>query len=318
MISVIVKNVVIEAKAVVRLVLGRADNVNLPPFEAGAHIHIKLPNGLLRQYSLCRLQCDPRYYEIAVLKDPQSRGGSAEVHNLKIGDKVEVSEPKNHFSLLKPKKNTLLIAGGIGVTPLITMAQTLHSLGTPFAFHYCAKSSETAAFVEALKLGPFSDKIVFHFSQELQSGRMDVEQVLGEHIRGTDLYICGPAEFITYVLTQARLLGWSEERLHREYFAAPVVAENVLEDMSFTVKIASSAKQFTVGEGQSISQVLEVNGIFIPVACESGVCGTCQTGVVEGNPEHRDVFLTDKEKAQGKLIMPCCSRAKTGSITLDL
>lgn len=318
MIPAIIRNSVVEAKDIVRLVIGRADNTPLPPFDAGAHLDIKLPSGLLRQYSLCRLQSDQRYYEIAVLKDPKSRGGSKEMHRLAIGDRVEISEPKNHFSLVNPSKKTLLIAGGIGVTPLLPMAQVLKRQGTPFTFHYCAKSPETAAFAKALQQGSFAENMVFHFSQSPESGRMNVQQVLAKSIDDTDLYVCGPAEFITDILEQARLLGWREEALHREFFAAPSVDNNALTNNAFTVKIASTGQQFAVSAEQSIAEVLDKNGIFLPISCGSGVCGTCQTKVLAGEPEHRDVFLTAQEQQRGQLIMPCCSRAKTDSLTLDL
>lgn len=319
MFSVVVKNTVVEASAVKRVVLGREDGQNLPSFDAGAHIDIKLPSGLVRQYSLCRLQSDARYYEIAVLKDPQSRGGSTEVHRLNIGDVVEISEPKNHFPLVNPNKKALFIAGGIGVTPLLTMAQTLQTIGTEFEFHYCAKTSETAAFSNALAHGSFADKMVFHYSQDPLSGRMDVSNVLSSiHKFESDLYVCGPAEFITHILSEARALGWPEDALYREFFTAPAVVPNSLGDRAFRVKIASTGDEFDVTENKTIAEVLDENGVFLAVSCESGVCGTCMTAVLEGEPDHRDVFLTDEEHVAGKLIMPCCSRAKSASITLDL
>ena len=257
MIEVVVLNKVDEAAAVVRLVLGKANEAELPPFEAGAHIDIKLPSGLLRQYSLCRLQSDPRYYEIAVLKDPQSRGGSEEVHSLNIGDVVQISEPKNHFPLRNKEAKSLLIAGGIGVTPLLPMAQTLQCAGTPFEFHYCGKSPRTAAFSETLKHASFADKMHFHYSQDPSSGRMDVVNVLSRHSNDSELYICGPADFINYVLLQAKMLGWPEDRLHREFFAAPALDEKVSENSAFKVKIHSSGEVFDVEADQSIFEVLD-------------------------------------------------------------
>jgi vanillate monooxygenase ferredoxin subunit len=318
MLSVVVKNTVAEALAVVRVVLGREDEGDLPTFEAGAHIDIKLPSGLVRQYSLCRLQSDSRYYEIAVLKDPQSRGGSEEVHALQIGDVVEISEPKNHFPLVNPNKKALLIAGGIGVTPLLTMAQTLQALETTFEFHYCAKSPKTAAFSHALANGSFADKMAFHYSQDPLSGRMTVSTVLSSNQLDRDLYVCGPADFITHILSEARALGWPEDALYREFFTAPVVDSTGSDDKAFRVKVASSGDEFYVAENKTIAEVLDEHGVFLAVSCESGVCGTCMTNVLEGEPDHRDVFLTDQEHTEGKLIMPCCSRAKSASITLDL
>ncbi|RCW95050.1 PDR/VanB family oxidoreductase [Marinomonas foliarum] len=318
MIPVIVRNMVTEARGIVRLVLGSVDGSALPAFEAGAHIDIKLPSGLTRQYSLCRLQEDAQYYEIAVLKDPQSRGGSAEVHNLSIGDSISISEPKNHFPLVETKRHSVLVAGGIGVTPMLPMAQHLQKMGLPFEFHYCARSPETAAFSSALEASSFADKMHFHYSQVAGSSRMDVVNVLSCHSNDSELYICGPADFINGVLQQAKMLGWPEDRLHREFFAAPALDENVSENTAFKVKIHSTGEVFDVEADQSIFEVLDTNGVFLAVSCESGVCGTCQTGVIDGTPDHRDVFLTDKEHAQGKLVMPCCSRSKTPVLELDL
>lgn len=318
MIPVVVRNVVTEAQGVVRLVLGSEDGSNLPSFEPGAHIDLHLPSGLIRQYSLCRIQPEAQYYEIAVLKDPQSRGGSAEVHCLKIGDALLISAPKNHFPLIDTKRHSVLIAGGIGVTPILPMAQKLQKMGLSFEFHYCARTPETAAFASALESGSFADKMHFHFSEVPESSQMDVVSVLSRHANDSELYICGPAGFIDYVLLQAKMLGWPEDRLHREFFAAPALGENVSENTPFKVKIHSTGEVFDVGADQSIFEVLDENGVFLAVSCESGVCGTCQTGVIDGVPDHRDVFLTDKEHAQGKLVMPCCSRSKTSVLELDL
>ncbi|NVK72841.1 MAG: oxidoreductase [Oceanospirillaceae bacterium] len=318
MIPVVVRNVVTEALGVVRLVLGSEDGTDLPSFEAGAHIDIHLPSGLIRQYSLCRMQAEGQYYEIAVLKDPQSRGGSAEVHRLKIGDSLLISEPKNHFPLVDTQRHSVLIAGGIGVTPILPMAQELQKKGLSFEFHYCARSPETAAFSSALKNASFADKMHFHYSEVAGSSQMDVVNVLTPHSSNAELYICGPASFIDYVLLQAKMLGWPEDRLHREFFAAPATDENVSENTAFKVKIHSTGEVFDVESDQSIVEVLDNNGVFVAVSCESGVCGTCQTGVIDGVPDHRDVFLTNKEHAQGKLVMPCCSRSKTPVLELDL
>lgn len=318
MIPVIVRNCVEEAQNVVRIVLGSVDGADLPAYEAGAHIDLHLPSGLIRQYSLCRMQAEAQYYEIAVLKDPQSRGGSLEVHRLNIGDQLTISAPRNHFKLAKTKRKALLVAGGIGVTPLLPMAQQLHKMGLPFEFHYCAKSPDTAAFTKALESGSFADKMHFHYSQVPTSGRMDVVNVLSQGAMECELYVCGPVDFIGHIVQQAENLGWPEDRIHREYFTAPDLAENDAVNTAFKVKITSTGELLDVAEDQTIFQVLEENGVFVPVSCESGVCGTCQTGVINGTPDHRDVFLSDKEHNEGKLIMPCCSRSKSSIIELDL
>lgn len=319
MINVVVKNKVTEASAVVRIVFGKANDGELPPFEAGAHIDVKLPSGLLRQYSLCRLQSDPRYYEIAVLKDPQSRGGSEQIHQLEIGESLQISEPKNHFPLVSKDSKSLLIAAGIGVTPLLPMAQTLQCSEAPFEFHYCAKTPQTAAFAAALEQSSFADKMHFHFTGVPQSsGRMNIQQVLSEHVQDSELYVCGPAEFISSVLEHAEAIGWPEERVHREFFSAPLTDLGHEDNTAFQVKLASTGQVLDVAENQAITDVLEENAIFIPVSCCEGVCGTCLTNVIEGEIEHRDVFLSKQERAEGKQMLLCCSRAKNKGDTLVL
>lgn len=321
MIDVVVRNKVVEATAVVRLVLGKADAGQLPAFEAGAHIDVQLASGLLRQYSLCRLQSDPHYYEIAVLKDPQSRGGSEQIHQLEVGDHLQISEPKNHFPLVGKERKSLLIAAGIGVTPLLPMAQTLQCSGAPFAFHYCAKTPQTAAFAQALEQGSFADKMHFHFTGVPQSsGRMDIQQVLSEHVQDSELYVCGPAEFIASVLEHAEAMGWPEERMHREFFAAPMTDQGHADNTAFQVKVASTGQVFDVAPHQSLADALEENALFVPLSCCEGVCGSCLTHVIDGEIEHRDVFLSKKEREEGNVILPCCSRARHegGLLTLDL
>jgi len=318
MIPVVVKNVIEEAQNIVRLVLGSRDGTDLPTFEAGAHIDVHLPSGLIRQYSLCRLQVEPQYYEVAVLKDPQSRGGSEEVHRLTIGDELAISAPRNHFGLVDSPRHCMLISGGIGVTPLLPMAQQLQQQGRSFEFHYCAKTPEKAAFSGSLKTASFADKMFFHFSQLADSGRMDMVNVLSRHAFDGELYVCGPADFINEVLSQARMQGWSEERLHREFFAAPEPLEQESDNAAFQVKVHSTGELINVAEDQTMFEALDQHGVFVAVSCESGVCGTCQTGVVSGTPDHRDVFLTEAERQQGNWVMPCCSRAKSKILELDL
>lgn len=317
MIAVVVSERVMEAQDVVRVVF-RSEGEALPAYEAGAHIDVHLPSGRIRPYSLCRLQSDTQQYEIAVLKEPLSKGGSEEVHQLSVGDKLIISAPKNHFRLATAQGKSLLVAGGIGVAPLIAMAQQLASMARPFEFHYCSRSPATAAFVQWLEASSFADKVHFHFSQVPSSGRMDMLNVLSQQALGTALYICGPAGFIQQLEWQAQSFGWSQEYLHKEYFTAPLVPSQGDENTHFRLKIHSTGEEFEVAPEQTITQVLDDNGIYVAVSCEEGVCGTCQTLVCDGIPDHRDVYLSEREKASGKLIMPCCSRSKTPLLELDL
>ncbi len=317
MIAVVVGSRTRETQDIIRVVFHAKEGV-LPPYEAGAHIDVCLPSGLIRQYSLCRLQDDPRCYEVAVFKAHSSKGGSEEMHRLNVGETLMISAPKNHFRLATTPAKSLLIAGGIGVAPLIAMAQQLEQMMKPFEFHYCARTPDAAAFVAWLKAASFADKVHFYFSQVPTSGRMDILNVLSQQAISTELYLCGPTDFIQQLEWQAQTLGWSQERLHKEYFSglSPVSKED--SNTRFTLKIHSTGEEFDVAPEQTITQVLDANGIYLPVSCEEGVCGTCQTKVCHGVPDHRDLFLSEKEKAAGGLIMPCCSRSKTSLLELDL
>ena len=318
MISVIVAERHIEAEHIIRLVLQAEDGASLPAYEAGAHIDVHLPSGRIRQYSLCWLQESPRCYQVAVLKTPSSEGGSEEIHGLGVGEKLTISEPKNHFRLSNEGGNCVLVAGGIGIVPLLAMAQQLDKTARPFELHYCAKSSDNAAFVDWLTDSVFADKVYFHFSSEPASGRMDFVSFLSRQPLNAELYVCGPVSLIQHLEIQAQSLGWPQEKFHKEYFSVPDDIHQKLVNNAFKVKIRSTGEVFEVEEDQTITEVLESNGVFIPVSCEEGVCGTCQTAVSYGVPEHRDLFLNERERASGKLIMPCCSRAKTSLLELDL
>ncbi|CUB03115.1 Ferredoxin-NADP reductase [Marinomonas fungiae] len=318
MLDLIVNRITKETDNVVRLELVKADGGALPIYQAGAHIELQLPSGKLRQYSLCRLPTSGKEFEIAVLREPSSRGGSDELHRLKVGDTLQSKLPQNHFLLSNPQASALLMAAGIGITPLIPMAQMLAKSGADFKLHYSAKSSKQAAFYDTLKAAPFADKVAFHFTQE-QGQRADIRALLAALPDKRDIYVCGPNDYIHEVLDTARELGWPEARLHREFFKvqrSPEIDSAPRE--AFQVKLASTGEVFDVEKGLSITQTLELNGIEIPISCEEGWCGTCMTRVLEGIPDHRDTFLSDDERRANNLIMPCCSRSRSDCLVLDI
>lgn len=317
MIEVIIAAMRLAAKDIISLELIRADGSLLPPVEAGAHIDVHLPGDLIRQYSLCNQPGEQRYYCIGVLKDPASRGGSKTVHeNLRVGMRVQISEPKNMFPLESGTGRSLLFAGGIGITPILSMAQELHLRGQDFELHYCARAADQAAFVDWLKTCAFADKIYFHFSNASEHQKLSTATLLASESRDTHLYVCGPSGFMDHVLDTAKKQGWADSRLHQEYFAAaPKVSSN---DGIFKVQIHSTGEVFEVPADKTISQVLDAAGIIIPVSCEQGICGTCITRVIKGEPDHRDFFLTAAEKAKNDQFTPCCSRAKSACLVLDL
>lgn len=306
-----------EATDVVALELASANGSQLPAFAAGAHIDVELSEGLVRQYSLCNNPEERDRYLIAVLREPQSRGGSRAAHEqLQVGQTIRISEPRNHFPLDHEAKRTLLFAGGIGITPILCMAERLTHLGADFAMHYCARSSDKIAFGDRLRSDPLSAHSEIHLDDGPTAQRLDLDKLLSDRDASTHLYVCGPGGFIEAVLGKARAHGWSEANLHREYFVAPQSETGA--DNPFTIKIASSGQTIEVASGQTALEALGAAGIDIPASCEQGVCGTCVTRILQGEPDHRDVFLTDAEHDRGDQFTPCCSRARSLVLVLDL
>ena len=293
------------------------DGAPLPPFSAGAHIDVHLPGGLVRQYSLCNDPARHRRYEIAVLRDENGRGGSKAVHDcVAQGDVIEISAPRNHFALAEQACHHLLLAGGIGVTPILAMAQHLSSTGASFAMHYCTRSAARTAFVELLRSAPFNTSVQFHFDDGESEQRFDVDAALDEAPADSHLYVCGPRGFMDAVLNAARERKWPEARLHYEFFNASIEPSST--DTAFKVQIASSGAVIDVPANSTVIAALAAHGVDVMTSCEQGVCGTCLTRVLEGCPDHRDAYLTDEEKAAGDQFLPCCSRSLTPVLVLDL
>lgn len=306
-----------EATDIYSYELADPQGTALPPFSAGAHIDVEIREGIIRQYSLCNHSGENSRYLIAVLLDPKTRGGSAAMHaHVREGDIIRISEPKNHFPLASSAKRSLLLAGGIGVTPILCMAERLAYLGADFELHYCARSVERMAFAQRIRQSSFSNRAVFHYDDGPEAQKLDIAQLLTKPEADTHLYVCGPTGFMDWVLKAAQDHRWPEAQVHREYFAAPEQAAG--NEGEFEVQIASTGETFLIEARQTITEVLLKNGIEIPTSCEQGVCGTCLTRVLEGVPDHRDAYLTDKERAKNDQILPCCSRAKSRKLVLDL
>lgn len=290
---------------------------SLPSFSAGSHIDVHGPTGLVRQYSLCNDPSETGRYLIGVLRDPKSRGGSNAMHDLlNEGDEVRISPPKNHFALAHGSAHSLLLAGGIGITPILCMAERLCAVGAAFELHYLSRSRQRAAFIDRISRSAFSARTELHFDDEVQT-KVDISDLLGRADRDTHLYVCGPSGFMQHVLDTARALGWSEERLHYEFFGAVPVAQSGW-DKQFAVKIASSGKCYEIAPDKSVVAALREHGIEIPVSCEQGVCGTCITRVLDGEPDHRDHYFTAAEHEKNDQFTPCCSRSKSQLLVLDL
>ncbi|MGV7207033.1 PDR/VanB family oxidoreductase [Oxalobacteraceae bacterium A2-2] len=309
-----------EAEGISSFELVSLDGQPLPPFTAGAHIDVHVKPGLVRQYSLCNPPHERHRYVIGVLRDPSSRGGSQGMHDdIHAGAQLEISEPKNHFPLvpLADGKRSLLLAGGIGVTPILAMAEELAAQGADFELHYCTRSPERTAFRERIAQAPYAARVHYHHDSGPAEQKFDLAALLASADRGAHLYLCGPGGFIDHVLAVAKEHGWPREQVHLEYFgAAATPAQGG--DQPFDVKIASTGKVYTIPADRSVLQVLGEQGVFIPASCEQGVCGTCLTKVLEGVPDHRDLYLTEEEQAANDIFTPCCSRARSATLVLDL
>jgi len=315
--SVRVARKTVEAEGISSFELVSADGAPLPAFSAGSHVDVQVPGGLTRQYSLCNDPTETHRYLIAVLRDAGSRGGSVAMHDaVHEGDVLTISTPKNHFALAHEAGSHLLLAGGIGITPLLCMAERLGNVGAAFEMHYCTRSTTRTAFVSRIAAASFAPRVQFHFDDGAADQRLDLAALLATPVPGQHLYVCGPKGFMDAVLATARARGWPEGQLHYEFFAAEVAPH--AGDGSFEVKLASSGRIVVVPAEKTIVQALAEAGITVATSCEQGVCGTCLTRVIEGQPDHRDLYLTPEEQAAGDQMLPCCSRAKSARLVLDL
>ena len=306
-----------EAQDICSFELVSDDGTPLPAFAAGSHIDVQVPGGPVRQYSLCNDPAESHRYLIAVLRDPRSRGGSVGMHErVREGDRLSISAPRNHFALAHDADSHLLLAGGIGVTPLLCMAERLAHAGADFEMHYATRSPERTAFRQRIVSSAFAGKVAFHHDDGADAQKLDLASQLSTPRAGRHLYVCGPKGFMDAVLGTARTQGWPEAQLHYEFFGAEVVPS--ASDAGFEVMLASSGRVIRVAPDRSVVQALADAGVTVPTSCEQGVCGTCLTRVIEGEPEHRDLYLTPEEQAANDQFLPCCSRARSARLVLDL
>ena len=291
------------------------NGASLPSFSAGAHIDVVLRDGLVRQYSLCNDPREAHRYQIAVLRDANSRGGSIAMHALEEGGLLDISEPKNHFPLHVKARHSMLLAGGIGVTPIMSMAEALGRAGASFEMHYCTRSAARTAFRDRLAEARFAGRIHLYFDDARDGGGLNLGALLAQVDADTHLYVCGPAGFIAAAMDAAKAAGWDDANVHREFFAAAPAQEG---GGAFQVKVSSTGRVIDVAPDVSVVTALANAGVEVPTSCEQGVCGTCLTRVLSGEPDHRDVYLLDEEKAANDCFLPCCSRSKSPMLVLDL
>jgi len=306
-----------EAEDIVGFDLVSPDGGRLPSFEAGAHIDVHVSEGLIRQYSLCNSTAETDRYQIAVLLDPASRGGSIAMHRaVREGDVLRISRPRNHFPLNGTTGRPLLLAGGIGVTPILCMAEQLAQARADFEMHYWTRSEAKTAFLHRIRSSTFAANVSVHFDDGPAEQHLSLQSVLAHRADARRAYICGPLGFLKAARDAASEGGWPDECVHFEYFKPH--AEGGLTPGAFEVQIASTGAVFVVPPDKTVTQVLAENSVEVPVSCEQGVCGTCITRVLSGAPDHRDLVLTPEERARNDQFTPCCSRSSSPRLVLDL
>lgn len=287
---------------------------DLPPFTAGAHVALRWGGTSWRDYSLWNDPAERRRYCIAVLREADRDGLSAHLHDdLRVGEAVEVSPPRNGFPLAEEAERHLLLAGGIGITPLHAMLASLRRRRAQFELHYCTRAPEDTAFAEDLAILAAQGRVHFHHDGGDPARGLDIAALLRERPPGTHLYYCGPPGFMA--AAAAACAHWPAGSVHCEDFAGAVV-DPPAEERAFRVRLARSGGEYEVAPGESIVEVLRRHGIAVRTSCELGYCGACLTSYREGAPEHRDQFLD--AAGRRRFVMICCARAKSPVLELDL
>ncbi len=287
-----------------------ADSETPPDYTAGAHLDFDLGDLGTRAYSLITWPKAQNRLTIAVQREPDGQGGSAAMHALSVGDIIKASAPKNDFALDDGAGPALLLAGGIGITPLISMATSLGQKGRHFALHACARTKDRMAFGTKL-IAAFGEAVTFHYDNV---SPIDLSAVTASQSPDTHVYICGPAGFIEAARAAAAAAGISADQIHVELFGTPAPQDG---DQPFEVEI-NSGEVITVAPDQTIIEALEAAGVDVMYDCQRGDCGICQTDVIDGTPDHRDVVLSDEERASGKVMQICVSRAQSARLRLDI
>ncbi len=309
------------AEGIVLIELGRPDHGVLPSWAPGAHIALATQDfsgkPVARQYSLCG-PADSATWHIAILADAAGRGGSVWLHeNAQLGALLVARGPANHFPLEAGQAPVVLIAGGIGITPLISMANALNARGLPFRLHYHSRRRSSCAFLEQLSGASFADKFHLSFDEETPT---PISSIFSLADARSLVYICGPFGFMEAVAAAAHSFGIPAARIRRELFsAAPsVTPERTSAEQAFMVKIQSTGQVVEVPAGKTVVQALAAVGVNILVSCEQGFCGSCLTTVLDGLPDHRDQFMLPEEQMRNDAFTPCCSRALTACLVLDI
>ncbi len=307
-----VRSITHEAEGILSFELVDPAGAPLPLFEAGAHLDVRVPGtSMSRRYSLCGPAEDTGRWRIAVLRVANSRGGSRAMHErLRPGDLLEVSGPHNFFPLQEQAERSLLLAGGIGVTPLLAMLHRLRALGRPVELHYCSQTPERTAFRELLEPLARDGLVHFHHDNGDPRNGLDIDGLLRDAPAGAHLYYCGPGGFMQAVKRASA--HWPEGSVHCEYFgaepAAPAPPAEPGGGGGVPIRLLRSGRTLQVRPAQTLLQALREAGVECASSCEAGVCGTCQVAYRDGSPEHNDLILSEDERASQVLV--CCAHAR--------
>jgi vanillate O-demethylase ferredoxin subunit len=314
--SVVVAKKTIEAHNIVSFELTDPDGAELPAFSAGSHIDVTIPGGLVRQYSLCNSSSERHRYVIGIWKDANSRGGSRALHeSVNVGDTLQVSLPRNRFRVPRNTKRAILLARGIGVTPILSIADYMKSQGIPFELHYVFALMSPNSFQPMVEASTFAQNTKYYREATEDNELLNPAAVLDSQADDTQLFICGADWWMDPIVNTAKKKGWAEERIHVERFTSKLAAP--LLDKVFEVKIASTGAVFKIPGDKTVAAFLEEQGVKIPTSCEQGLCGTCKVKVLEGEADHRDKRLSAEQRAEG-FFLACVSRAKGDLLVLDL
>jgi len=288
----------------------------LPAFSAGAHVDVTGPSGLVRQYSLCNSATERHRYVIGVWNDANSRGGSKALHaQVNVGDTLQVGLPRNRFRVPRGTKRAILLARGIGVTPILSIADHLERQGVPFELHYVYAMMSPGSFSETIATSNFAAHAKFYYEASELNQLLNPAALLADQPEDTQLFICGVDWWQDPIIALAEQKGWSKERIHVERFTAKVPPAAL--DKVFEVKIASTGAVYKIPGDKTVTAFLEEQGVKIPTSCEQGMCGTCKIKILEGEADHRDKRLSDAERAEG-YFLACVSRAKGDMLVLNL
>jgi vanillate O-demethylase ferredoxin subunit len=315
-IDLLVRTIRLEAHNIMSFELVHPQGQLLPEVQAGSHVDVHLPAGMVRSYSLAGDPNDRSRWLLGVLREADGQGGSRAMHErVRVGGSLRVSSPRNEFALHESATHSILLAGGIGITPIKAMAHALRQAGKPFELHYCARGRENVAFFDELTALVEPGQLYWHFDGGDPAKGLDIPALLASPAPDTHVYYCGPAGFMAACEQASE--HWPKGTVHREYFKAPVQAACVSSsDGSFTVHLVRSGQTITVQPDQTIVRAIELSGVRVPTSCMSGLCGTCKVSYVQGEVDHRDYILTDEEKQH--CLTACVSRAKSASLSLDL